>query len=67
VLAIVVFDQPRKLTSVSVQGHRRLNLPPLFQVRTSVLIAALFGVEDGQILGIEAVLDFKLYGMKTGW
>jgi hypothetical protein len=33
VLAIVVFDQPGKLTSVSVQGHRRLNLPRCFRFR----------------------------------
>jgi hypothetical protein len=32
-----------------------------------VLIAELFWVEDGQIRGIEAVLDFMPYGMKTGW
>jgi hypothetical protein len=67
VLAIVVFDQPGTLTCVNVKGHGRVNLPPLFQAPTSVLIAELFRVEDGQIRGIEAVLDFMPYGMKTGW
>jgi len=67
VLAIVVFDQPGVLTAVNVKGHGRLNLPPLFQIPTSVLIAELFRVEDGQIRGIEAVLDFMPYGMKAGW
>jgi hypothetical protein len=67
VLAIVVFDQPGVLTSVNVKGHGRLTLPPLFQIPTSVLIAELFRVEDGQIRAIEAVLDFMPYGIKTGW
>jgi hypothetical protein len=67
VLAIVMFDQPGQLTSVSVKGHGRVDLPPLFQIPTSVLIAELFRVEDGQIRGIEAVLDFMPYGMRTGW
>jgi hypothetical protein len=67
VLAIVVFDQPGVLTAVNVKGHGRLSLPALFQIPTSVLIAELFRVEDGQIRGIEAVLDFMPYGMKTGW
>jgi len=67
VLAIVMFDQPGTLTSVNVKGHGRVDLPPLFQIPTSVLIAELFRVEDGQIRGIEAVLDFMPYGMPTGW
>jgi hypothetical protein len=67
VLAIVVFDQPGVLTAVNVKGHGRLNLPAQFQIPTSVLIVELFRVEDGQIRGIEAVLDFMPYGMKAGW
>jgi hypothetical protein len=67
VLAIVMFDQPGQLTRVNVKGHGEVDLPPLFKVPTSVLIAELFRVEDGQIRGIEAVLDFMPYGMPTGW
>jgi hypothetical protein len=66
-LAMVVFDQPGKLTTVNVKGHGRVTLPPLFQTPTSVLIAELFRIEDGQIRGIEAVLDFMPYGITPGW
>jgi hypothetical protein len=66
-LAIVVFDQPGRLTTVNVKEHGRINLPPLFQTPTSVLIAELFRIEDGQIRGIEAVLDFMPYGITPGW
>ncbi len=67
VLAMVVFDQPGVLTAVNVKGHGKLNLPPVFKIPTSVMIAELFRVEDGQIRAIDAVLDFMPYGMKSGW
>jgi hypothetical protein len=67
VLAMVIFDQPGVLTTVNVKGHGKLNLPPLFKIPTSVMIAELFRIEEGQIRGIDAVLDFMPYGMKSGW
>jgi hypothetical protein len=67
VLALVVFDQPGVLATVNVKGHGKLDLPPLFKIPTSVMIAELFRIEDGQIRGIDAVLDFMPYGIKSGW
>jgi hypothetical protein len=59
------FDQTGVPTAV--KGHGPLIPPPRLQIPTSVLIAELFRVEDGQIQGIGAVLDFMPYGVKTGW
>jgi hypothetical protein len=67
VLGIVCFDHPGNVKSVEVKGRGRVELPPFTQKPSTALIAELFQLRAGRITGIEAVLDFFPYGMKTGW
>jgi hypothetical protein len=67
VLGIVCFDHPATMKSVAVKGHGIVPLPAFTQKPSTALIAELFQVRGGKITGIEAVLDFFPYGMKSGW
>jgi len=67
VLMIVCFDHPGNVKSVEVKGKGRVELPPFTQKPSTALIVELFQMRAGKITGIEAVLDFFPYGMRTGW
>jgi hypothetical protein len=67
VLGIVAFDHPATMASVNVKGRGAVELPAFTQKPSTALIAELFEVRAGKITGIEAVLDFFPYGMKSGW
>jgi len=67
VFMIVCFDHPGNVKSVEVKGKGRIDLPAFSQKPSTSLIAELFQVRAGKITGIEAVLDFFPYGMRTGW
>ena len=62
-----VFDHPARSRTVEMRGVGEVELPPYHQVPNSVLIAELFKVRSGDIVHIEAVLEFAPYGMRTGW
>jgi hypothetical protein len=55
------------MKSVTVKGQGTIELPPFTQRPSTALIAELFQIRAGKITGIEAVLDFFPYGMKSGW
>jgi len=67
VLMVVCFDHPGDVKSVTVKGQGAIELPAFTQKPSTALIAEIFQVRDGKIAGIEAVLDFFPYGMRTGW
>ena len=67
VLMVVCFDHPGNVKSVTVKGQGAIELPAFTQKPSTALIAEIFLVRDGKIAGIEAVLDFFPYGMRTGW
>ncbi len=67
IMGIVAFDHPTTIKSVDVKGKGEIVLPAITQRPSTALIAELFQVRAGKITGIEAVLDFFRYGMKTGW
>lgn len=67
VLGIVQFDHPGTHKSVEVKGHGTIDLPAHALRPSTTLIAELFQVRGGKITGIEAVLDFLPYGLKSGW
>jgi hypothetical protein len=67
IMGVVAFDHPATMKSVHVKGRGTIELPAFTQKPSTALIAELFQVRAGKITGIEAVLDFFPYGMKTGW
>lgn len=67
VLAIGFFDHPGKRTSVEVARIGEVALPPFATRPSSALIFEVFKVVDGEIVAIEALLDFFPYGMRAGW
>jgi hypothetical protein len=67
VLMVVCFDHPGNVKSVEVKGQGTIELPPFTQKPSTALIVELFQVRGDKITGIEAVLDFFPYGMRTGW
>ena len=67
IMGVVAFDHPATMKSVQVKGKGEIALPAFTQRPSTALIAELFQVRGGKITGIEAVLDFFPYGMKTGW
>ncbi len=67
IMGIVAFDHPATMKSVNVKGKGEIVLPAFSQRPSTALIAELFQVRAGKITGIEAVLDFFPYGMKSGW
>jgi hypothetical protein len=67
IMGVVAFDHPATMKSVHVKGRGAIELPAFTQKPSTALIAELFQVRAGKIAGIEAVLDFFPYGMKSGW
>jgi hypothetical protein len=67
VMGIVAFDHPATKKTVTVKDRGEITLPAFTQKPSTALIAELFQMRAGKITGIEAVLDFFPYGMKTGW
>jgi hypothetical protein len=67
IMGVVAFDHPATMKSVHVKGRGAIELPPFTQKPSTAIIAELFQVRAGKITGIEAVLDFFPYGMKSGW
>lgn len=67
VLAIGFFEHPGLLTSVEVAGVGTVPLPRFAAEPSSAMIMELFKVDGGEIVAIEALLDFFPYGMRSGW
>lgn len=67
IMGVVAFDHPATMKSVHVKGRGAIELPAFTQKPSTAIIAELFQVRAGKITGIEAVLDFFPYGMKSGW
>lgn len=67
VLLVVVFDHSALKRTVQVQGIGEVEVAKYHQRPNSVLIAELFKVSGGEIVHIEAVLEFLPYGAGSGW
>lgn len=67
VMGHVFFEHPGLLTSVEVKGVGSVELPRFATEPSSAMIMELFKVEGGQIVAIEALLDFFPFGMRSGW
>lgn len=67
VIGHVFFEHPGLLTSVQVKGVGSVELPRFATEPSSAMIMELFKVDDGQIVAIEALLDFFPFGMRSGW
>lgn len=67
VMAVGIFDHPGKLTAVEVAGVGTVELPEFAKRPSSALIFELFKVASGQIVAIEALLDFFPFGTTPGW
>ena len=66
-LIVVVFDHSARLRSVALKGRGEVELPIRHQSPNSVIIAELFKIRGGEIVHIEAVVEFLPYGARTGW
>ena len=67
VLEIVLFDQPGTTKDFELAGLGSLELGSYARLPTTVMIAELFKIENGEIVAIEVVLNWFPYGMESGW
>jgi hypothetical protein len=66
-MAIVFFDHAGVVKDVKMTNGETLHVPPPFDAPYAFYIFEVFKIQDGEIKGVEAVLDTVPYGMKSGW
>jgi hypothetical protein len=64
---VVFFDHAGVIKDVTMADGTNLHVPPPFDAPYSFAIFELFKIENGKIVGVEAVLNTVPYGMKSGW
>ncbi len=64
---IVFFDHNGTIKDVKMADGTNLHVPPPFDAPYSFEIFELFKIENGKIMGVEAVLNPVPYAMKSGW
>ena len=64
---IVFFDHNGTIKDVKMTDGTNLHVPPPFDAPYAFEIFELFKIEQGRIVGVEAILNTVPYGMSAGW
>jgi hypothetical protein len=67
VLARTAFDMPGNIASIDVKGMGVMAMNPRNLKPSTTVVAELFKVRAGEVIRIEALLDFLPYGAPSGW